>query len=81
MFLGGYFLGTGVDISNLYNFGYSPLLILVLMMSVSGSARYAANIFVSFAGKSPGTVALFVLSRDNKSHTRAGSTCGISSGE
>ena len=56
---GGYFFGTGVDISNLYTLGYSPLLILVLMMSVRGSARYAANIFVSLTGKSPATVDLF----------------------
>ena len=54
---GGYFLGTGVDISNLYTLGYSPLLIL----SVRGSARYAANIFVSLTGKSPPTVDVFVF--------------------
>ena len=62
VFFGGYFLGTGVDISFLYNLGYSPLLILVLIISVSGSARYAANILVSFGGKSPWIVALFVFS-------------------
>ena len=41
---GGYYLGTGVNISYLFTLRYSPLLILVLMMSFRGLARYMANI-------------------------------------
>ena len=81
VFLTGYDLGTGVEISYLYSFGYSPRLILVLIMSARGSARYAENDLVSLGGKSPWTVALLIFSWVNWSHTREGAISGISSGK
>ena len=47
-------------------------------MSVNGSAKYAANSFINFAGISPDTVALFVFIFVSANQTWAGLKCGIS---
>ena len=80
VFRGGYDFGTGVHISNLYIRGYSPLFMLVLKISDNSSARYATNCLMSLAGKSPGTVALFVIMITllNTNQTCAGWNWGIS---
>ena len=54
------------------------ILMLVLEISDNGSARYDANCLMSPAGKSPGTVALFVITLLNTNQTCAGWNWGIS---
>ena len=54
-------LATGVMSSFLYLSGHDPVLILVFIMSASGTLKNWENLFMIFAGMSPGIVALLVF--------------------